>query len=134
MIIFELTGLPKSVFLKHKPKWEQLKQRALEKTVNGYIRDKSKEIQDIVALSLSGLKEHVRKLVSRNEDMTHKDAKLLSDIIANVDRIGRLEMGKPTDIKRYETMGPQELKEEAQRIMKDLELEDPIVDYKEQCH
>lgn len=130
-VIFQVTGLPKSQYLKNKMQWEKLKQRAVEKTVKGFVRDKSKEIQDILALSLSGLKEHVRKLVSRNEDMSHKDAKLLSDIVANIDRIGRLELGKPTDIKRYETMSPQELKEEAAKIMKDLELEDPIVDYKE---
>lgn len=87
-----------------------------------------------MALSLRGLKEHVRRIVARSEDMSGKDAKLLSDIIANIDRIGRLESGTPTEIKRYESMTPAELKEEAKQIMEDLALEDPVVDYKETCH
>lgn len=131
-VIFQTTGIPRSQFNRYKPHWDELKERELQKFVKKRIAKKAQELEEIVALSLGGLKEHLRRLIARGEDMSGKDAKLLSDIIANIDRIGRLEQGKPTDIKRYETMTPDELKEEARKIVADLAEEDPIEDYT--CH
>lgn len=131
-VIFQATGIPRSQFNRHKKHWDDIKERELQRFVQKRIAKKAQELEEIVALSLGGLKEHLRRVIARGEDMSAKDAKLLSDIIANVDRIGRLEQGKPTDIKRYETMSPDELKEEARKIVADLAEEDPIVDYS--CH
>lgn len=131
--IFAETALPTSVFLKHKASWGRLQQRELERHLEKQLRDgKLKELEDIVGLSLTGLKKWLSRLVLREAELSTKEAKLLSDVIANMDRITRLESGRPTDIKRYETMSPDELREEARTIIAELKEEDPVVDY--QCH
>lgn len=132
-VIFAETGLPTAVFLKHKRSWERVRQETLNKLIESRLKIGTlKEIEDIRALSLTGLKEYLSQLVLSGQRMTPKDAKLLSDIIANIDRIARLEGGKPTDIKRYETMTPEELRQEARSIIEELKEEDPVVDYT--CH
>lgn len=132
-LIFTETLIPPNVFTKHKSSWQRLQDRELDKQIQKSLREgKLKELEEINSLSLAGLRKYIARVVLRQAELSTKEAKLLSDIVANLDRIARLESGRPTDIKRYETMSPEELRKEAAQIVAELKEEDPVVDY--QCH
>lgn len=129
VILFE-TKLPKSIYDRFKVKWEEKRNKHLDNLINEHLkRGKFREIEDIFGLTLVGLKKYIHRLVTREEELEAKEAKLLSDVVANIHRIARLEEGKPTDIRKYETLTPEELKAEARNILLDLQAEDDLVDY-----
>lgn len=93
------------------------------KTLEGLLR--------ITNMSIAVLQRYCYRMVTREEEITTKDAKLLSDILANIHRLKQLEQGKPTDIteQQYRTMSSSEMKEEAIRLFQEMQTEDDIVDY-----
>ena len=107
--------------------WSTEKQAVIEKLLEQAVKTgKVQELEQIVGLSLDGLKKYLARMVLRETEITAKDAKLLSDIIANIDRISRLENNKPTEVKRYEHMTPDEIRKCAQEIVDQLRASDPL--------
>lgn len=90
---------------------------------------KRDKIQRIVGLTLQGLERFLIRLNTRESEVTVKDAKLLSDVLANTDRIGRLEAGEPTDIRRLENLTPEEVRDEVRQILEELQEDDPMLEF-----
>lgn len=86
-------------------------------------------MEKIVGLSTEVLIKFLTRQLARETEITSKDAKLVSDIIANVDRIDRLQNGEPTDIKKFEHLTPEEVKDQVKLIMEDLALNDPMMEF-----
>ena len=66
-----------------------------------------------------GLK-FIDRLLKREDEITPKDWKLVSDSIMALHRVHQLEVGKPTDISVYEKMSPQEIQSYLLTVQKQL--------------
>ena len=135
--IYVATGVPLYLFedlaFHRRPNWATEKQEVVSALLESSVKKgKVKELEQIVGLTLDGLRKFLSRLVLRETEITPKDAKLLSDIIANIDRISRLELGKATDIKRYEHMTPEQIKTTALEIVEQLKASDPVGNYGEE--
>lgn len=108
--IFLATGVPPSVFQARRKQWIKLKSR-IDTQIIQKIRKKavSEQSKEFVEKGLQIGLLLINRLLKREEEITPKDWKLISDSIANLHRIHQLELGKPTDISVYEKMTPQEV-------------------------
>jgi hypothetical protein len=119
--IYLKTGVPPSVFLLKRKQWDKVKARVDERIITN-IRKKalSESTKLFVEKGLAiGLKL-VDRLMKREDEITIKDWKLLSDSIMALHRVHQLELGKPTDIKAYENMSPEQVKGYILEIQKQL--------------
>lgn len=91
-----------------------------------------KRIIRIYELGTKALEKYLYRLSIREGEIDTKEAKLISDIVANIDRIKRLEEGRPTEIvERYETLDIKELRAKAREVLIELQRDDGIVNYLE---
>jgi len=119
--IFEHTGVPPSVYYTQKKnRWAKIKDKVDQKLLTN-LRAKilSEEAGDILKKGAYIINLYFTKVIKRGGDIDNKDAKLTSDILANVHRLKQLEEGKPTDISFVEKMAP----EEAMRYLMELQKE-----------
>lgn len=108
--IFLKTGVPPSIFLARRKNWDKMISRVDFKIIEN-IRKKavSEQSKEFIEKGLQiGLKL-VNRLVKREEEISVKDWKLISDSIMAIHRIHQLELGKPTDISMYEKMSPEQM-------------------------
>lgn len=114
------TGVPPSVLYGRTKKWSRVKERVDEKfLVSLRARVVSKDATDLMKKGTHIIGMFFDRLIKRGTEIETKDAKLTSDILANIHRIKQLEEGKPTDISVYEKMTPEEAMSYLQKIQKD---------------
>jgi hypothetical protein len=119
--IFLLTGVPPNIFLLRSKVWAKIKEKQDERIIHD-IRKKaiSAQSKEFVEKGLKiGLK-FVDRLLKREEEISAKDWKLISDSISNLHRIQQLELGKPTDIAMYESMSPEQMVEYLKEVQRQL--------------
>lgn len=107
--IFLVTGVPPSVFYGRSRYWNKIKNRIDEKYLTK-LRAKvvSKDATDLMKKGTQILNLYFDRVIKRGTELDAKEAKLTSDILANIHRIKQLEEGKPTDISMYEKMTTEE--------------------------
>lgn len=114
------TGVPPSVFYARSKKWYRVKSRLDEKfLVKLRARVVSKDATDLMKKGTHIIGLFFDRLIKRGTEIETKDAKLTSDILANIHRIKQLEEGKPTDITLYEKMTPEEAMQFLQTMQKE---------------
>lgn len=135
MLILSATGMPIGLFKSlayRKNGWLARRERVQEQVLTTLV-ESGESVQRIVrihALGAKVLERYLSRLVVREEEISTKDAKLVSDIIANVDRIKRLDEGRPTEIvENISTMEISDLRNRARELLKQLEEDDGIVTY-----
>jgi hypothetical protein len=137
--IFLATHIPPSVYLSCVRKWQKVKARIDEKLLTNIrkkaISDQSKEF---IEKGLQVGIKFISRLLKREDEITPKDWKLVADSIMALHRVHQLEVGKPTDIKVYEGMSPEQIKEyllETQRQLAekhDMSMFSPAADVPEE--
>ena len=119
--IFLLTALPPSVFMSRRRSWDKVKARVDEGIITKIRRKAvSEQTKEFVEKGLQVGLKFVNRLLKREDEITPKDWKLVSDSIMALHRIHQLELGKPTDISVYEKMGEKEAKEDLLEMQKQL--------------
>jgi len=89
----------------------------------------SEDYEEIVGLSIQVLKRGLQAILAREDEVGVKELKLISDVTANYHRMKQVEKGEPSDIKRYESMTPEQIKEETRKILQEVQDEDPLSQY-----
>jgi hypothetical protein len=119
--IFLATGIPPSVFRLRCKKWSKVKERVDQKIVET-IRKKavSEQSKEFIEKGLQVGLKFIDRLLKREDEITPKDWKLVSDSIMALHRVHQLEVGKPTDISVYEKMSPQEIQSYLLTVQKQL--------------
>lgn len=138
-LILADTNVPNHVFTWHAFKkansWYQTRNALYRELVDAQVKEvvteKVKTLSDIMTLSLEGLKGFVAEIAMGERQIEGtREAKLLSDIVANIHRIGQLEQGKPTAISNtMQAMTPQQVKERAIELFKEMDVADGVVVY-----
>jgi hypothetical protein len=119
--IFLATGIPPSIFRKYAKRWSKVKERVDQKIVEK-IRKKavSEQSKEFIEKGLQVGLRFIDRLLKREDEITPKDWKLVSDSIMALHRVHQLEIGKPTDISVYEKMSPQEIQSYLLTVQKQL--------------
>lgn len=119
--IFLLTAVPPSIFLQKSKVWSKIKEKQDEKLIHD-IRKKaiSSQSKEFVEKGLQVGLKFVNRLLKREEEISAKDWKLVSDSITNLHRIQQLELGKPTDISMYENMSPEQMVDYLKEVQRQL--------------
>ena len=125
--IFLETGVPPSIFLSQRRKWDKLRAK-LDAKILTNIRKKavSEQTKEFVEKGLQVGMLLINRLLKREEEITPKDWKLISDSISNLHRIHQLELGKPTDISMYEKMSPEQMRAYLMDIQKQAAEKHPM--------
>lgn len=137
IIIISATEMPAPTFKRfayRKNGWFKRKQEIQEQYIKELTKngESIKRIIRIYDLGTKALEKYLMRLTVREEEIQTKDAKLISDIIANIDRIKRLEEGRPTEIvERYDTLDIKDLRAKAREVLIELQRDDGIVNYLE---
>lgn len=110
--IFLVTQLPAMKYAKFQPIWEKLRER-IDTSIIERIRTEAvgKKAEDFVHKGMHIANKFLDNLIKRQDELSPKDFKLISDSIANIHRIGQLEKGAPTDIAMYQNMNPKQLRD-----------------------
>ena len=86
---------------------------------------------EIISLSAESLRRWLSDLCKSERKMSVKDAKMLSDLVANVHRISQLERNLPTAINRAENVSVSDVKSALADAIDRLRQVDPFVSYQE---
>ena len=113
--------------------WREKRSKLWDQEVEKCISGKNFNLKKIVALAPQLLVRYLSGLLQKEDEMEMKDAKFLSDIIANVDRIVKLEDGLPTEHSlvehRYSSM--KEMQSDLQEMVDACKEADPLFDDEE---
>lgn len=108
--IFLLTHLPAQKYAKFQPAWDKLRDRVDEAIIEGIRKEAiAKKAEDFVHKGMAIANKFLDNLIKRQDELSPKDFKLISDSIANIHRVGQLEKGAPTDISMYNNMDSRQL-------------------------
>lgn len=126
--------IPPSIFKEHAFEksdcWllerDKFQAELIKKAVEGNVED----VLNIRGLTIGALQKYLVRLNARESELSMKEAKLASDMLANLDRIYRLDASKPTEItKKYEAMTPEQVRAAIKEEVERLQSVDEIVDY-----
>jgi hypothetical protein len=106
--------------------WYKEREDREKKVWEKVLTHQGRRIDSIVSLSTAALERFLERLIRRESEMDIKEAKLLSDVLANVHRIQRLENNEATDIRHYENMTPEQIREATIQALADIKKNDPF--------
>lgn len=105
------------------------REKASSETLSKYVRGSLADMREIIKLSVDNLKRFLTAHSVNETIVSTKDAKLMSDILANIHRVVQLENGKPTNITETRAVSQEELHEHLRQAIEDLKRVDPMVSY-----
>jgi hypothetical protein len=111
-------------------RWSKTKREIDDKIIEAAAKNLQPKLESITALGAHALVEFLTNFIKSGDArrMSPKDAKMLSDVTANVHRVTQLVKGEPTDIvKSIRQMGPEELFKAAVHLFRDLK-DDPLIE------
>lgn len=110
--------------------WKEEREKYWRQRTHEFIKGKVDGLDKVAGNSIKGLVSFTESMVrkGRDEGMGMKEAKLLSDILANIDRIARLEAGKPTDhsLSEHHYSNTEEIAKDLQRMLRQCRKLDPL--------
>lgn len=105
--------------------WNIERARRYNEIFDKALKDSHEAIKNILGLGTSNLKRTLEALLVREDPLTLNEAHKLSGIIAEMNKIIRLEEGKATDIHAHIDTSP----EGVRKLVDELQEVDPYVDY-----
>lgn len=115
-------------------KWLLLRTKADAFVIRRALRNQKAALEEILGLSAEGLKQYVTKVVQDGKQglVCAKDAKFLSDIMANVFHVHQITKGEPTDIvKNIKEASEKDLMAAAQELIESIQ-DDPMYEPKDE--
>lgn len=88
--------------------WREQREEYEETSHREYFATRSGRLNELVNFSIVGIKRALNRSLSR-KNVSLKDAKVMSEILGTLDKIIRLDEGRPTDI--HEVQKPASLEE-----------------------
>lgn len=108
-------------------RYKEMKQRLDNKLVQNILKNIETDLSEAFTLNLAVLKRAAMQTLRSGKDVSVKDQKLSSDIMANLFRIIQVRQGKPDSIKKVESMTDHEMRETQKEILRMMK-EDPMLD------
>lgn len=109
-------------------KWGLLRTKADAFVLRRALRNQKAAFEEIIGLTSEGLKQYITKVVQDGKMglVCAKDAKFLSDILANVFHVHQITKGEPTDIvKNIKEASEKDLMAAAQELVDSIK-DDPM--------
>lgn len=97
--------------------WAEEKAKAIADTAREQALNSRADLVDIFAIGCDLIKKSLQHRAKQDEPLDMREAKLLSEIITSLDKMNRLEVGKPTEI--IEDAKPISLQELRDAVLKD---------------
>ena len=96
------------------------------------VKELKGNIKSLGSMAIKVLETNLHRWCREDKELDAKEMKLLSDILANTDRIARLEDSLPTEILENRTgLSDKEMKQEILRALEDIRESDPMGEYEE---
>ncbi len=132
--IVKVTLIPPSIFKElaftGRDSWLEQRNKFQQELIAKAVENNVEDVLKIRGLTISALHKYLYRLNAREGELSMKEAKLASDMLANLDRLYRLDHSKPTEItKKYSDMSPDEVRAEIRAEVLRLQQVDEIVDY-----
>lgn len=105
--------------------WKSQRDEIFSPFIEALIEGKKKDIEEVVSLSLNSLKRALTALALREDPISATEMQKLMMIVAEAEKLVRLEAGKPTDIIEHFDSTPAGIK----KYLEDLQKADPYVEY-----
>jgi len=110
-------------------RWYATRKQLEAQMIKEAIQKNKAGITAICGLSVEVLRKQLQRMVARDEELSMKEAKFASDILANIDRINRLDSSKPTEIIQRQNLTPKAVEKKVREIFSELDKLDPMYDY-----
>lgn len=109
-------------------RWPMKRAKLDERRLLATFKNQDKSLKGVVATAIDIIKNGLISFKAREKQLDTKDLKLLSDLLANFDRIVRLDEGKPTDhvLHEYERSGVDMILAKYKQEVQMLINEDPL--------
>ena len=101
--------------------WAEQRAKAIADNALEIALVNKEKLTDIFSIGCELIKKSLEARAQQNEPLDIKEAKLVTEIITSLDKMNRLESGKPTEI--IEDMKPLSLEELRNAVMKDKFLD-----------
>ena len=111
-------------------KFVELKEKLDARIIENAITESEKSSKQIIGLTDQVIIRYLTQVIRAEEKVSAKDAKLTSDIKANIFRIHQVSQGKPDTIKKVENMTEQDFRDLAKETYL-LMKQDPLLDLEE---